>query len=351
MTDITIRSASDKDREQWDRYVEQHADASPYHLYAWKQAVEQAYGFSGNYFVAERDSRLAGVLPLIRMGVPLGSKQLVALPYCDMGGILSDDKHVSEALLHQAIAFAGEEKISSVEFRAHMDDKLLETVRQPFRKIEEKVSMLLDLPDSADALWAGFKSKLRSQVRKAEKNGLSFAFSRNVDDFYTVFSRNMRDLGSPVHSRKWIEAVLYFYGNKAQMGLVYADKLPVGAGIILTCGQRVSIPWASTLREYNRLNPNMLLYWNFLRYSADNGFGRFDFGRSTPGEGTFRFKSQWGAKPIPLAWTIFTMGQDKNGYPASEGKSKREFAAAAWSRLPLTAANFFGPKLRKFISL
>lgn len=59
--------------------------------------------------------------------------------------------------------------------------------------------MLLDLPQNSEALWAGFKSKLRSQINRSDKNGLIFTWgnSDTLKQFYSVFSANMRELGSP----------------------------------------------------------------------------------------------------------------------------------------------------------
>ena len=144
--------------------------------------------------------------------------------------------------------------------------------------------MILDLPESSEALWSSFKSKLRSQIRKPRKEGLTFRMgsSELIDSFYQVFSRNMKDLGSPVHAKKWFQAVLDYFGERAHVGIVYREDLPMASGIVLDCRQTVSIPWASTLREYNSLSPNMLLYWGFLEYACSSGFKTFDFGRSTP---------------------------------------------------------------------
>ena len=91
--------------------------------------------------------------------------------------------------------------------------------------------MLLDLPSSAEELWDGFKSKLRSQIRKAEKNGLTFEFANEkIDDYYSVFSLNMRDLGSPVHSKKWFEEITKQFKDNAKLGLVYYRGKSIGAG-------------------------------------------------------------------------------------------------------------------------
>jgi CelD/BcsL family acetyltransferase involved in cellulose biosynthesis len=121
------------------------------------------------------------------------------------------------------------------------------------------------------------------------------------------------------------------------------------AGIILLHKKIVSIPWASSLRKYNRQNPNMLLYWNFLSFAADHGFASFDFGRSTPGEGTYKFKQQWGAEPVALDWVDLLnpdTGLEKNGNSKLRGHVEK-----IWQRLPVPLATAAGSMLRRYIDL
>ena len=61
-------------------------------------------------------------------------------------------------------------------------------------------------------------------------------------------------------------------------------------------------PWASSLRRHFALCPNQVLYWEALRRAIASGLKRFDFGRSQWGSPTFRFKEQWGAKPVALRY-------------------------------------------------
>ena len=129
----------------------------------------------------------------------------------------------------------------------------------------------------------------------------------------------------------------------------------IGAGIVLFNGSKASIPWASTKREFNSLSPNMLLYWSLLEYTTDHGYKSFDFGRTSYGEGTFKFKQQWGAKPIPLAWKTYYPKQEKNTHTIKTGtyiKSKiRYFIENMWRKLPLSLTILIGPTIRKYISL
>ncbi len=221
-----------------------------------------------------------------------------------------------------------------------------------------KVRLLLDLPATSEELMTSFKSKLRSQIRKAEKNGLTVELGNSqqlLDNFFEVFSCNMKDLGSPTHSKKWFAEIIKNYGNKTIIGIIQHQDTAVGAGIVLQIGNKASIPWASTKREYNRFSPNMLLYWSLLKHSTDNGLKTFDFGRSSYGEGTYKFKEQWGARPVPLAWkTIQENDHRTSKEQASNSISKLKFRSLVetiWRQLPLAATTLLGPKLRKYISL
>ncbi len=82
--------------------------------------------------------------------------------------------------------------------------------------------------------------------------------------------------------------------------------------------------------------------------ACEEGYSIFDFGRSTPGEGTYRFKEQWGARPIQLYWHYWL----KKGKPIPEinPKNKRyQKAIYLWKKLPLRLTNLIGPLIVKNI--
>ena len=349
---VTIRMADDSDQGRWDDFVLNYPDTSPYHLFAWKRAIEIAYGHQCHYLYAEKHYKIEGILPLIQLRFFPFINEVVALPFCDIGNCISKNTEAQDTLFNEAIQLSTNRKTINIQLRGDMTPT--ESIRSSFKAIEtDKVRMLLNLPPTADHLVNSFKSKLRSQVRKAEKNGVLFEWGdmHDIDGAYKVFSKNMHELGSPVHSKSFLKAVLENYGARSKLGLAIFEGRIIGMGIILLGGSVVSIPWASTSREYNRLSPNMLLYWNFLKYSADNGFAYFDFGRSSEGEGTYKFKKQWGAKPIPLLWYEHVGNGQINNKGVSVNSWKRELAASIWRKLPLGVANTIGPHLRKYISL
>lgn len=343
---MQIRLATDADRTAWDDYVSNHPEGTAYQFYAWQEAVGMAYSLRSEYLLAESGSAVCGILPLIDFRVPFSGRTLISLPYCDAGGVLADTEMVARALLDSARSLAKNQgtgwQIRSV--RSLPDAGANQT---------DKVRMLLDLPESAGELLAGLDAKVRSQVKKPVRDGLTAKLGTHelIDHFYQVFAENMRDLGSPVHSRHWIEAIVSAYGDRVRIAVIYTPEgIPAAAGIVLIHPSTMSIPWASSLRRFNRLNPNMLLYWIFLNLAIDRGCRCFDFGRSTPGEGTYRFKEQWGTRPEPLFWGSGPCG-GKAPKPGANGTEMRSLAENLWRRMPLAVCNTLGPMVRRCVNL
>ena len=213
--------------------------------------------------------------------------------------------------------------------------------------------MLLDLPDTSEQLMNSFKSKLRSQIRRPLKCGLKVKSGglELLNDFYPVFAENMRDLGSPVHAKAFIKNVVKSASDSARLFIVYQGKIPLACSLTLGCGSLLANPWASSLRRFSSASPNMLLYWSMLEYACENGFKTFDFGRSTPGEGTYKFKKQWGAVEKPLHWTIFSTQEMDNVVSETDQKSRFDAAIQLWTKIPVAVTKVIGPPLRKNIGL
>lgn len=341
---LDIRQVNPSDKNEWNHYVHAHPMATAYHNFAWVESVEQAYGHQNCSWIALQEGKVVGVLPVIKMSKPFSGSFFCSLPYCDVGHVLSDTPEQSNALL-EALQ---QQQISHIEYRD--TDRHTDSDTQPLTG--KKVRMLLPLPASSDELLKGFKSKLRSQIRKAEKNGLRYQLGNSteqLDAFYHIMIHNMRKLGSPVHSKAWFQALKDNYQDDLLISVVYHEQTPVGAGIVLRNNTKACIPWASTLAEYNRLAPNMLLYWSLLKELADSGINEFDFGRSSYGEGTFKFKQQWGAMPVPLNWNL--PGQSSTTESSHSTGTLKKVVIQVWSKLPIAVTTSLGPKIRKYISL
>lgn len=340
MTDIILHKGP---ASELDHYVRQHPNASAYHLSAWRLAVQQAYGHKALCWEAKENGKTLGILPASEIRTPLG-KHVCSLPFCDLGGPIANNAHIAKQLTESAAAH-----MSKLDLRC--DAGAVEEAA-PGRKVR----MIGSLMNSADELIASYKPKLRSQIRKAEKNGLTSSIANSseaVDAFFNVYAQNMHRLGSIPHSLKWFKAVHQHFGNDCFIALVHLEDKVIGAGLVLRVSNNAVIPWASTLADYNRLAPNMLLYWAIQAHLCDTGASQFDFGRSSFGEGTFRFKKQWGAQPHLLDWQNWTPAgqQTEQDNGPGLGAKVRPMIEKTWQKLPLSVSNQLGSKLRGYITL
>jgi serine/alanine adding enzyme len=329
---------------EWDEFVHAHPDASGYHLSGWRRVFEGAFGHETVYLAAREHGKIVGVLPLVVFRSRVFGKFAVSLPFVNYGGVCAEDDDVAQALVARAAAVAEAGRLSHVELR----HTLRRMPHLPART--HKVGMRLALGADAARAWDGLDRKVRNQVRKAEKSGLTWRRGgvELLDRFYGVFAQNMRDLGTPVYSRRFFEHVLSTFPATSSVCLVDHGDRTVAGAIALSHRDVLEVPWASSLREYRSQCPNNLLYWRIIEHATQSGRRSLDFGRSTPNEGTYHFKEQWGARPEPLYWEYVMRGR-ADLPDLSPANPKYRAAIAVWTRLPLAVTNFIGPYIVKSI--
>jgi FemAB-related protein (PEP-CTERM system-associated) len=335
-----LRVTNEPDREAWDAYVGTRPEASGYHLWAWRRVFERAFGHRTVYLAALRGDAITGILPLVLFRSALFGKFAISLPFVNYGGIVADDEEAARALLTSASEAARTAGCTHLE------------LRHTTRRFEDlpckthKVGMFLPIEGDEAALWAGLDRKVRNQVRKAEKSGLTAVVggAELLDGFYTVFAENMRDLGTPVYSPRFFREVFAAVPDACRVFAVRNVGTTVAAGIGYRHGTSIEVPWASSLRAFRALSPNNLMYWSVLKWAAAEGLRVLDFARSTPEEGTFHYKRQWGAEPAPLHWEYALFAGHR--LPDQSPKNpKFRYAIEIWKRLPLALTTRLGPHI------
>ena len=323
-----------------ERYLASHHEASAYHSPAWLDVIGRAFGHDTKYLVAESHGTVSGVLPLVFFRSRVFGRFAVSLPFLNYGGVLADNVETARALVERAIEETRRAGGSHLELR-HTTRLFPELTAR-----RHKVGMTLDLEAAPERQWQALDRKVRNQVRKAEKSGLlaEHGGSELLDAFYAVFAHNMRDLGTPVYGIQFFKEVLSAFPDRARVFLVRHNNQPVAASIVHWHGTIIEVPWASSLREFNALCGNVLLYWRMLEFAVERGLRRFDFGRSTPHEGTFHFKRQWGAEPRELVWEYWAA--DGASVPDLSPKNPAfSLAIRAWQHLPLPVTTMLGPRI------
>ncbi len=328
---------------EWNLYVESNPKSQLYHLWEWKEIIQKTSGHPVyNFFAQDSEGKIRGVFPFTFLKSRLFGRYCVSLPYFNHGGMLGDSAEIEQALLDAAIETIEPQRATHLEIRCHAEKPFDLPVKT------SKVAMYLDLPDDPEQLFKSFSSKLRSQIRRPEKEGMDFKAGGGelLSDFYEVFAINMRDLGTPVYTKKFFQNIMEKFSRQSWLGVVYYQGQPVASGLVIGYKKMMEIPWASSLRAYNRLSPNMMLYWGLLKLAIEKGYTCFDFGRSTPGDGTHKFKQQWGTRQHQLYWYYWLRGGDSLPELNPDNPTYK-LAISIWQKLPIWLTKIIGPSIVK----
>lgn len=338
-------AVSGGDAQRWEEFVSSHSECSSYHRWSWKRVFENTFGWRTFYLVAEDETGIRGILPLVMQENFRFQKSFCSLPHVREAGVVADNTEVRHLLLESAKEIAAQHDVNRIELR-HREGHDLD---MPART--DKVVFVLPIDKDQEQMWKSLDGKARNLVRKSMTYGLTTEFNGSdaLDQFYQVFCHNMRDLGAPVCSKTFFQEIILAFPEDTHICIVRQGENVVAAAFLYGFRDTIEAVWACSLNKYLQLKPNMFLYWNLITFAAERGFRLFDFGRCSTGTGTYRFKAQWTSQQIPLRW--FSWSRDKVEAPERDRSSAKNRAAIwMWQRLPVPFTRTLGPTLIKYIT-
>lgn len=357
---LTVQNETTPPRD-WDTFLATQPGATFCHQAGWGEVMGDTLGHECLYATArDQAGGLQGVLPLVRVRSALFGHFLVSMPFLNYGGPVGS-RDARRSLTDWAVETAKKDRAKVLEFRWRTG-AIAEAGADPDAPLEahldvppdleltlRKVTVLLPLPETSETLWEkGLRAKLRSQVRRPMKEGFETFIGRDqVDAFYEVFAHNMRDLGTPVLPKAMFQRLPDAFGDDVTFMTVRDNGRTIAAGCGFHFRGEFEITWASSLREYSRQAPNMLLYWRMMENAIERGDHCFNFGRCTPGGGTHRFKTQWGGQDEPLPWASWS--REAGAASPNPDQGKYRVATSVWSRLPVPLTRVIGPPLARRI--
>ena len=327
----------------WDKFVELQPGAYGYHRWAWGEIFQRDLKLKVYRLAAWREGDLVGILPLVRQRLwPLPAR-LISLPFVNYAGVLARDRDAEDALLEAAVQLARQLRVTHIELR-NTEPQAVHWARR-----EDKVRFVLDVSPGQEKLWASLPGPRRTQVRRAQKDGLlaEVGGEELLDEFYRILARKWRDHGTPILPAHFYAAIMRHFPAATRICLVRSGTQAVAAGFLYRFGARVENPWVAALPEFSASRANILLYWAMIQESCRWGAQSFDFGRSSGGGGPYEFKKRWDAQEQFLPWSVWSTsrsGRPDDGFGA-------DLLKRLWKRLPVGVANHFGPHVSRHLPL
>jgi FemAB-related protein (PEP-CTERM system-associated) len=327
----------------WDAFVCSTPGGSPFHLLAWKRAVESAFRHRAHYLLAVRGGGVEGVLPLFEVRGLFGGRGLVSVPYGVYGGICARNAAAREALVEGARQLAIRTKADYVELRHRSGQELDLPTKSLY------VSFSRPIAETEEENLNAIPRKQRRMTRQGTKHGLRAEFGlQHLDRFYDVYAGSVHCLGSPVFPRRLFHAIAREFGKDCELLTIWKDAVVVSGVLTLLFEDQVLPYYGGARQDALPFAVNDFMYWELLCHAAKAGYRTFDFGRSREGTGAYNFKRHWGFEAVPLPYQYVLL--NGSGMPdMSPSNPKLHLAVEAWKRLPLPLTKLVGPMLTRYL--
>ncbi|CAG1020188.1 FemAB family PEP-CTERM system-associated protein [Methylomonas sp. LL1] len=335
-----IKLLEPADYLRWDNFVAASAEASFFHLSAWREVIRQAFAHKTYYYFTEQDGEITGILPLVHIKSFLFGNTLISNAFCVYGGIVAANEQAFKALQDQAQQLARELGVDCLEMRNRQQ-------RHPdWPHKELYVTFRKQLDADHEKNMNAIPRKQRAMVRAGIKAGLAGVIDESVDRFYQAYSESVRNLGTPVFPKRYFQILKQVFGDDCEILTVEHEGRLVASVMSFYFKDEV-LPYYGGGTDLARdLKGNDFMYWEVMRRAVDKGCRVFDFGRSKVDTGSYRFKKHWGFEPEPLFYEIDLVKASKIP-EINPLNPKYQLFIAAWKRLPLSVSQVVGPWLAK----
>lgn len=333
---MEIKQLDESRKSDWDTFVNDCTEATFFHLAGWREVVERAFGHKTHYLFAEDEGRIVGVLPLGHVRSLLFGNALISSPFCVYGGAIAESDSVRVALEEEACRLAKELGVDYLELRnikSHGSGRPTKSLYVTFRKA-------LD-PDPEKNL-AAVPRKQRAMIRKGIATGLRGVIDTGIDRFFAAYSESVRNLGTPVFSKRYFAILKEVFGDTCEILSVEQQGRVIASVMSFYFRDEVLPYYGGGTEEARDLKGNDFMYWEVMRRATEKGVRVFDYGRSKVGTGSYRFKTHWGFEPEPLAYE-YELVKAKTVPEINPLNPKYRYFIAAWQRLPLPVSNLVGP--------
>jgi len=336
---MIIEELSGRLENEWDAFVFSHPDGTIYHQIGWKKLIQKTYNHAPMYLIGRENEKIVGVLPLFIIK-SFFKKKLVSIPYCPYGGVLAINGEIQSQLINKAVSLTRDKNLKYLELREKKD------LNCGLAKAEKHVSFLLKLSQDSNALWESLSPSTRRHIRKAEKIEYEIKINKDINTFYDLYSKHMRNIGTPTLGYKFFKNLANILNNSFDIATIYYKNYPAASILLLYFNNIVIYDRGASSYEHKDMNLNYVLFWNIISNLSKKNYGYFDFGRSIPESGTYQFKNGWRPEVIKLQYQYY-LNNGSSIPNISQSSAKRQMFAKIWKQLPLNFTDHIGGYLRK----
>lgn len=172
-----------------------------------------------------------------------------------------------------------------------------EVARYPGEIVSRGPNVVVPLSGTRDDRWRSFEHKVRKNVNRARRDGVTVEFDASgdrIDEFLAVYDSTMARRGAARRYR-WDRSFFAAMAQSLRGGVVFAiamlDGRAVSAELVLTAPRRAYSFLGGTIDEAMPHRPNDLLKVEVMNWASERGMSEYVLGGGlVPGDGIERYK-------------------------------------------------------------
>ena len=337
---LEIKELDKSSIDKWNEYVQKADDTTFFHLAEWKDVIERSFSHDTYFIYAEKEGEIQGVLPLGHIRSRLFGNALISNPFCVYGGVSAESDEVRRALEDRAVEISNRLNVDYLELRYKDENS------NDWDTKDLYVTFTKELDPDPEKNFQAIPRRQRRMVRKALEKGLEAVVDNNLENFYHSYSTSVRNLGTPVFSKKYFQILLEVFHDKCEVMSVFKDGRNISSVMSFYFKDQVLPYYGGGTYEARTYNANDFMYWELMKMSVERGIRVFDYGRSKKGVGSYSFKKNWGFEPVPLNYKYKLVKADCVP-DVNPLKPKYRVFINIWKKLPHGLANTIGPYIAR----
>jgi len=281
-----ISDHSNVDKEKWSEFVYNHQNGNIFHTPEMFQVYHKTKNFFPVLYVAFNYNKVIGVLVGVIQKEHKGLLGFLSSRCIVFGGPLAknDNPEIINQLL-QAHNKKAKNKVIYTQFRNLFYIKNLQTVfEKNGYKYEPHLDIHVDLNQVVESFWTSLKSKLRQNIRKADKNKIQFKFIDSEDELkvaYSLLKEVYNNAKLPLPDITLFLSAFGLLKNKNMIAFFKAEKdgVIIGCRFALLYKNMIYDWYAGSKKEFYKYKANDFLPYKLIEWGMQQrGYTLFDFG-------------------------------------------------------------------------
>ncbi|MDG6251042.1 GNAT family N-acetyltransferase [Methanocalculus sp.] len=287
-----ISIATENDAEQWNAAVESAHHSTLFHTWNWLKIVEKHTDTTLYPLMCYKGTTLVAIYPVfvqkkMHIHVALSPTSGAYLPY--LGPVIpgieamkQDNKESLSLFVQEAVDDFLFSQLKCKYVRIRTPPRLNDA--RPFKwsgyEVDPLYTYRINLKNGKEQVWEGFEKKLRSNIKKAIKEGIRIQAGgrEDIEFIHKSLSNRMTEQGlSTSGSIDYLYDLFdTFYPSNMKLFIALYEGQKVAGNIVLF-HKDVVYSWVGLSKSDIRgLSPNDLVQWDTITWACNSGFDYYE---------------------------------------------------------------------------